>query len=88
MEKAEKDLAAVTDQYMSKLVKELHGTDFWKLRRAYSPAVRSSTKFELLKLIGNPTFLIVNIRFVFCPRRCKSMLKLQHFVDFARPEHS
>ncbi|CAA6654431.1 unnamed protein product [Spirodela intermedia] len=40
VEKAEKDLAAVTDQYMSKLVKELHGTDFWKLRRAYSPAVQ------------------------------------------------
>uniref|UniRef100_A0A1D1YZP4 Translin-associated protein X n=1 Tax=Anthurium amnicola TaxID=1678845 RepID=A0A1D1YZP4_9ARAE len=40
LEKAEKDLAAVVDQYMSKLVKELQGTDFWKLRRAYSPAVQ------------------------------------------------
>lgn len=39
LEKAEKDLAAVTDQYMSRLVKELQGTDFWKLRRAYSPGV-------------------------------------------------
>ncbi|MQM01280.1 hypothetical protein Taro_034031 [Colocasia esculenta] len=50
LEKAEKDLAAVTDQYMTKLVKELRGTDFWKLRRAYSPAVSSVT---------NPTFLKV-----------------------------
>lgn len=39
LEKAEKDLAAVTDQHMSRLVKELQGTDFWKLRRAYSPGV-------------------------------------------------
>jgi len=39
LEKAEKDLAAVTDQYVSRLVKELQGTDFWKLRRAYSPGV-------------------------------------------------
>lgn len=39
LEKAEKDLAAVTDQHVSKLVKELQGTDFWKLRRAYSPGV-------------------------------------------------
>ncbi|CAL9047322.1 unnamed protein product [Musa banksii] len=38
--KAENDLAAVTDQYMSKLVKELDGTDFWKLRRAYTFAVQ------------------------------------------------
>lgn len=42
LEKAEKDLAAVTDQYMSRLVKELQGTDFWKLRRAYSPGVAFS----------------------------------------------
>eukprot|EP00257_Ricinus_communis_P028487 XP_025015901.1 translin-associated protein X isoform X3 [Ricinus communis] len=40
LEKAEKDLAAVTDQHMSRLVKELQGTDFWKLRRAYSPGVQ------------------------------------------------
>ncbi|MCL7034955.1 hypothetical protein MKW94_009724 [Papaver nudicaule] len=40
LEKAEKDLAAVTSQYMSRLVKELQGTDFWKLRRAYSPGVQ------------------------------------------------
>lgn len=39
LEKAEKDLVAVTDQHVSKLVKELQGTDFWKLRRAYSPGV-------------------------------------------------
>ncbi|XP_075663007.1 uncharacterized protein LOC142632504 [Castanea sativa] len=41
LEKAEKDLKAVTDQYISQLVKELHGTDFWKLRRAYSTGVAS-----------------------------------------------
>ncbi|XVE85696.1 hypothetical protein DITRI_Ditri17bG0111600 [Diplodiscus trichospermus] len=40
LEKAEKDLAAMTDQHMSRLVKELQGTDFWKLRRAYSPGVQ------------------------------------------------
>ncbi|KAI3467208.1 hypothetical protein Pfo_023871 [Paulownia fortunei] len=40
LEKAEKDLAAVVDQYMSRIVKELQGTDFWKLRRAYSPGVQ------------------------------------------------
>jgi hypothetical protein len=39
LEKADKDLAAVTNQYVSRLVKELQGTDFWKLRRAYSPGV-------------------------------------------------
>ena len=39
LQKAEKDLAAVTDQFVAKLVKELQGTDFWKLRRAYSPGV-------------------------------------------------
>ncbi|KAK4430115.1 Translin-associated protein X [Sesamum alatum] len=40
LEKAEKDLAAVVDQHISRLVKELQGTDFWKLRRAYSPGVQ------------------------------------------------
>ncbi|KAL5994787.1 hypothetical protein ACLOJK_024842 [Asimina triloba] len=40
LEKAEKDLGDVARVYMSKLVKELDGTDFWKLRRAYSPAVQ------------------------------------------------
>lgn len=38
--KAEKDLAAVTDQYMSRLVNELKGSDFWKLRRAYTFAIQ------------------------------------------------
>ncbi|KAK9266758.1 hypothetical protein L1049_012646 [Liquidambar formosana] len=56
LEKAEKDLAAVMGQYMSRLVKELQGTDFWKLRRAYSPGVVFMSSFpleariELLKL--------------------------------------
>ncbi|KAM5567488.1 hypothetical protein ABKV19_015522 [Rosa sericea] len=40
LHKAEKDLAAVTDQFMARLVKELQGTDFWKLRRAYSPGIQ------------------------------------------------
>ncbi|KAL3824005.1 hypothetical protein ACJIZ3_020034 [Penstemon smallii] len=40
LEKAEKDLAAVMDQHIARLVKELQGTDFWKLRRAYSPGVQ------------------------------------------------
>jgi predicted translin family RNA/ssDNA-binding protein len=40
LEKAEKDLATVTNQHMSRLAKELQGTDFWKLRRAYSPGVQ------------------------------------------------
>lgn len=39
LDKAEKDLAAVTEQYVARLIKELEGTDFWKLRRAYSPGV-------------------------------------------------
>ena len=29
----------MTSQFISKLVNELNGTDFWKLRRSYSPAV-------------------------------------------------
>nr|CAD1829035.1 unnamed protein product [Ananas comosus var. bracteatus] len=40
LSKAENDLASVMDQYMSRLVKELQGTDFWKLRRAYTFAVQ------------------------------------------------
>lgn len=39
LEQAEKDLAMVVNQYISRLVKELQGTDFWKLRHAYSPGV-------------------------------------------------
>ncbi|XP_021625933.1 translin-associated protein X isoform X3 [Manihot esculenta] len=61
LEKAEKDLAAVADQYMSRLVKELQGTDFWKLRRAYSPGLADLTG-ELMRLAigrisdGEPEF--------------------------------
>ncbi|KAL7586627.1 uncharacterized protein LOC111904369 [Lactuca sativa] len=40
LQKAEKDLSAVKDQYIARLVNELQGTDFWKLRRAYSPGVQ------------------------------------------------
>uniref|UniRef100_A0A7N1A191 Uncharacterized protein n=1 Tax=Kalanchoe fedtschenkoi TaxID=63787 RepID=A0A7N1A191_KALFE len=40
LKKAEKDLKAVTDQHLARLVKELNGTDFWKLRRAFSPGVQ------------------------------------------------
>lgn len=42
LDKAVRDLASVTEQHVSRLVKELQGTDFWKLRRAYSPGVASS----------------------------------------------
>ncbi|XP_047322836.1 translin-associated protein X [Impatiens glandulifera] len=40
LKKAEKDLEVVTNQHVARLVKELQGTDFWKLRRAYSPGVQ------------------------------------------------
>ncbi|KAJ0866035.1 putative Translin family [Helianthus annuus] len=40
LEKAEKDLSAVKDHYIARLVNELQGTDFWKLRRAYSPGIQ------------------------------------------------
>lgn len=40
LDRADKDLAAVRNQFVSRLVKELQGTDFWKLRRAYSPGVQ------------------------------------------------
>jgi hypothetical protein len=46
LSKAENDLATVVNQYIGKLVKELHGTDFWKLRRAYTFGV--STALTLL----------------------------------------
>lgn len=48
LEKAEKDLAAVRDQHISRLVKELQGTDFWKLRRAYSPGVASFSSYTFV----------------------------------------
>ncbi|KAG8052433.1 hypothetical protein GUJ93_ZPchr0001g32961 [Zizania palustris] len=40
LSKAENDLATVVHQYIGKLVKELQGTDFWKLRRAYTFGVQ------------------------------------------------
>ncbi|KAL6850496.1 hypothetical protein ACP4OV_021123 [Aristida adscensionis] len=40
LSKAEKDLAVVVNQFIAKLVKELQGTDFWKLRRAYTFGVQ------------------------------------------------
>ncbi|PUZ57338.1 hypothetical protein GQ55_5G422800 [Panicum hallii var. hallii] len=40
LSKAENDLSAVVNQYIGKLVKELQGTDFWKLRRAYTFGVQ------------------------------------------------
>ncbi|KAM7264480.1 hypothetical protein ACFE04_002163 [Oxalis oulophora] len=40
LDSADKDLARVRDQYVSRVIKELQGTDFWKLRRAYSPGVQ------------------------------------------------
>lgn len=53
LEKAEKDLALVREQHISRLVKELQGTDFWKLRRAYSPGIQeyveAATFFKFCK---------------------------------------
>ncbi|EPS63067.1 hypothetical protein M569_11720, partial [Genlisea aurea] len=40
LEKAHSDLATVADQHLSRLAKELQGSDIWKLRRAYSPGVQ------------------------------------------------
>ncbi|XP_004298344.1 PREDICTED: uncharacterized protein LOC101301388 [Fragaria vesca subsp. vesca] len=40
LQKAEKDLVAVADQFMVWLIKELQGTDFWMLRQAYSPGIQ------------------------------------------------
>jgi phage-related protein len=45
LSKAENDLAAVVNQHIGKLVKELHGTDFWKLRRAYTFGVSINIVF-------------------------------------------
>ncbi|XP_062195898.1 uncharacterized protein LOC133899018 isoform X2 [Phragmites australis] len=49
LSKAENDLAAVVNQYIAKLVKELQGTDFWKLRRAYTFGV-ADLSGELMRL--------------------------------------
>jgi len=47
LSKAENDLAAVVNQYIGKLVKELQGTDFWKLRRAYTFGVSTNLTFYI-----------------------------------------
>lgn len=61
LQKAEKDLAAVTDQFVARLVKELQGTDFWKLRRAYSPGV-SSTHAALLRCVDlTPIYVLYHL---------------------------
>jgi hypothetical protein len=80
LEKAEKDLGAVMDQHMARLVKELEGTDFWKLRRAYSPGV-DILSFSFC-MCAKKEFLI---HFSWSrPYRFKSILKLQHYVIFVR----
>ena len=63
LEKAEKDLAVVTDQHVSRLVKELQGTDFWKLRRAYSPGVYFITFLveDRLTVSQYPLILVLNL---------------------------
>ena len=53
LSKAENDLAAVVNQYIGKLVKELQGTDFWKLRRAYTFGVSTNLNFNIY-YIGCP----------------------------------
>ncbi|KAL0836956.1 hypothetical protein Bca101_088846 [Brassica carinata] len=40
LEKAGKDLETVREQHFARLMKELQGTEFLKLRRAYSPGVQ------------------------------------------------
>jgi hypothetical protein len=79
LSKAENDLAAVVNQYIGKLVKELQGTDFWKLRRAYTFGV--STNFTVLHF-----FISCNrSEYAYCDFcRYKNILKLQRCVDFAR----
>ena len=47
LSKAENDLAAVVNQYIGKLVKELQGTNFWKLRRAYTFGVSTNLTFYI-----------------------------------------
>jgi hypothetical protein len=76
LSKAENDLAAVVNQHIGKLVKELHGTDFWKLRRAYTFGVS----------INICILYIYFARDLTCHKCCryKNILKLQRFVDFAR----
>ncbi|GAV79540.1 Translin domain-containing protein [Cephalotus follicularis] len=53
LDKAENDLMTVKNQYISRLAKELGGTDFWKLRGAYSPGVQeyveAATFFQFCK---------------------------------------
>uniref|UniRef100_A0A6M2FA67 Translin-associated protein X n=1 Tax=Populus davidiana TaxID=266767 RepID=A0A6M2FA67_9ROSI len=72
LDKAEKDLAAVTEQYMLKLVKELQGTDFWKLRRAYSPGV---VYFSLSLLRPDVQYCISSL--------CLVSLQVQEYVEAA-----
>ncbi|RVW44591.1 Translin-associated protein X [Vitis vinifera] len=61
LDKAVKDLASVTEQHVSRLVKELQGTDFWKLRRAYSPGVQEYVEAATLcNFCKNGTLLILD----------------------------
>ncbi|XP_031495096.1 uncharacterized protein LOC116260765 isoform X1 [Nymphaea colorata] len=61
LEKAEKDLSLVTDQYMARLVNELQGSDFWKLRRAYSPGVQEYVEAaSLCKFCKSGTLLTLS----------------------------
>lgn len=80
LEKAEKDLAAVTNQYVSRLVKELQGTDFWKLRRAYSPGVYFATAASLFELKYFYLILVMRV----C--RYRSMLKQLHSAVSVKTE--
>lgn len=80
LEKAGKDLEAVRDQHFSRLMRELQGTDFWKLRRAYSPGV-----CEKINHSSSVPFMVNGFnRYVLCfcvTYRCKNMLRLQRFIS-------
>ncbi|MCO5606978.1 hypothetical protein L7F22_061169 [Adiantum nelumboides] len=40
LEQAERDLASVKTDHMTRVANELQGSEFWKFRRAYSPGVQ------------------------------------------------
>lgn len=83
--KAENDLAAVTNQYVARLVKELAGTDFWKLRRAFSPGIQEYVEAATLcKFCRAGTLLNLDeINAVFAPLSDDSMDPLKiNIIDY------
>ncbi|KAI3914605.1 hypothetical protein MKX01_011752, partial [Papaver californicum] len=85
LEKAEKDLAAVTSQYISRLVKELQGIDFWRLRRASSLGVQEYIEAATLcKFCKSRTLLdLAEINATLLPLSDPSLEPLQiNVVDY------